>query len=110
MTLEIILTIVFAVLTIAGTLGSWYFYVKNKINAAIAGEIDSAENNDVDGKQKMAIVVEQLQTIIPAVLKPFFTKQLLESLVQAAFDKIEDYAKKQAGKNTTKGETSDENA
>ena len=46
MTWEIILTVVFAILSIAGILVSYYFYVKNKITKAIADEVDSAEIDD----------------------------------------------------------------
>ena len=52
MTWEIILTVVFAILTIAGILVSYYFYVKNKITKAIADEVDNAEIDDVDVPQK----------------------------------------------------------
>lgn len=98
MTWEIILTVVFAVLTIVGIFVSYYFYVKNKITKAIAGEIDNAEKEDVEGPKKKAEVIAQLQTLIPAVLKPFITYAVLDKLVQTVFDGIERYAKKQVAK------------
>lgn len=52
MTWEIILTVVFAILSIAGILVSYYFYVKNKITKAIADEVDSAEIDDATGPAK----------------------------------------------------------
>ena len=64
MTWEIILTVVFAILTIVGIFVSYYFYVKNKITKAIAGEIDNAEVDDVEGPKKKAEVIAQLQTLM----------------------------------------------
>ena len=107
MTWEIILTVVFAVLTIVGIFVSYYFYIKNKITKAIAGEIDNAEIDDVEGPKKKAEVIAQLQTLIPAVLKPFITYNVLDKLVQTVFDGIERYAKKQVEKKAA--EKKDEN-
>ena len=107
MTWEIILTVVFAILTIAGILVSYYFYVKNKITKAIADEVDNAENDDVEGYAKKAEVIAQLQKLIPAVLKPFITYKMLDALVQTVFDGIERYAKKQV---TKKAEKTDEDS
>lgn len=98
MTWEIILTIVFAVLSIAGILVSYYFYIKGKITKAIADEVDNAETDDTEGPKKKAEVITQLQKLIPAVLKPFITYKMLDALVQSVFDGIERYAKKQVEK------------
>ena len=107
MTWEIILTVVFAILTIAGILVSYYFYVKNKITKAIADEVDNAGIDDVEGPAKKAEVIAQLQKLIPAVLKPFITYKMLDALVQTVFDGIERYAKKQVKK---KAEKTDEDS
>lgn len=107
MTWEIILTVVFAVLSIVGILVSYYFYVKNKITKAIADEVDNAEIDDVEGPAKKEEVIAQLQKLIPAVLKPFITYKMLDALVQTVFDGIERYAKKQVKKKTEK---TDENS
>ena len=104
MTWEIILTVVFAILTIAGILVSYYFYVKNKITKAIADEVDNAEIDDVEGPAKKAEVIAQLQKLIPAVLKPFITYKMLDALVQTVFER---YAKKQVKK---KAEKTDEDS
>lgn len=106
MTWENILTVVFAILTIAGILVSYYFYVKNKITKAIADEVDNAEIDDVEGPAKKAEVIAQLQKLIPAVLKPFITYKMLDELVQTVFDGIERYAKKQVKKTENKDENS----
>ena len=102
MKIEYIISLVFGILFIIGTLLSYFFYIKEKIIKQINGEIDKAEDLDVKGSEKMAEVVSQLKQIIPAIFKPFITDKLLESLVQLAFDGIESYAEKQAKKETTK--------
>lgn len=101
--LELILTIVFAILTVVGIGFSYYFYIKSKINAAIAGKIDEAEIDGKVGEEKKAEVIAQLQKLIPTILKPFITPAMLDALVQAAFDKIEEYAKKQVEKGRQEG-------
>lgn len=102
MKIEYILTIVFGVLFIAGTLVSYYFLIKGKIMRQINGEINKAEDLDVDGEKKMAEVVLQLKQMVPVILRPFITDALLESLVQVAFDGIKAFATKQAKKDATK--------
>lgn len=104
---EIVLTIVFAILSIAGILVSYYLGIKNKITKAIADEVDKAEIDEVDGPAKKAEVIAQLQKLIPAVLKPFITYNMLDRLVQTVFDGIERYAKKQVVK---KEDKKDENS
>lgn len=106
--LELILTIVFALLTIVGIGFSYYFYIKAKITAAIAGQIDNAEIDGEVGATKKAEVIAQLQKLIPTILKPFITPAMLDALVQAAFDKIENYARKQVEK--AEKENTDESA
>jgi hypothetical protein len=106
MNVETILAIVFAILSIVGIVLSYYFYVRNKISTAITSQVDNAEDLEVEGEKKKAEVVLQLKNIIPVILKPFISDALLESLVQAAFDKIESYAKKQAAKKAKKSEDS----
>ena len=44
------------------------------------------------GKAKMAWVVSQLYNYIPAMLRPFFSEEQLQSLVQEVFDQISKYA------------------
>ena len=73
----------------------YYFYVKSKINAAVSGSINDAEKSEINGEAKKAEAVAQLSAIVPAVLKPFISEKMIDAIVQAAFDKIEAYAKKQ---------------
>lgn len=103
MGLNDILTIVFAVLSLVGTFVSFYFKVKSDIIKAANDAINNAEVSNKTGEEKLAIAVAQVLALVPAILKPFLTESVVEKLVQMAFDKIEDYAKKQvAKKNSTK--------
>lgn len=104
MTVGEILSIVFAVLTVVGGFVSYYFYVRNEIQKQIAAEIDGAEIDEKIGAEKMQTVISALKELVPTILKPFITDSLIESLVQAAFDSIEAYAKKQVEKENVKAE------
>jgi len=99
---EYIITLIFGILFIVGTLLAYYFHIKEKIIKQINGEIDKAEDLEVKGPEKMAEVVLQLKQMIPVMFRPFITDKLLESLVQMAFDGITSFAEKQAKKKTTK--------
>lgn len=96
---DYILTIIFALLAVLGLCLSYYFHVKAKIYAATENAVNNAEQDDKTAAEKMSLAVEQLYSIVPTALKPFITRKVLEKIVQAAFDKIEEYAKKQAKKN-----------
>ena len=96
--LETILTIVFAVLAVIGTFLSYYFHVKAKVYAATESAVNDAEQDDKTAEEKMELAVNQIYDIVPAVAKPLFTKKVITKIVQAAFDKIEEYAEKQVKK------------
>lgn len=106
-TLKIILNILVAVAAVVLAFVGYYFYVKNKIQAALNGEINDEENSEAEAKHQE--VVERLQALVPAVLKPFLTQKVLTALVQAAFDKIEEYAAKQVAKKETDQDALDNN-
>lgn len=96
--METILTIIFALVAVAGCCLTYYFHIKSKIYAATENAVNEAEQVDKTAEEKMAIAVDNIYTIIPAILKPFFTKEAIQKIVQKAFDKIEEYAKKQVEK------------
>lgn len=95
---ETILTIIFAVLTILGAGVSYYFFVKNKILAAANNAINTAEDTDKVEAEKMAVALAEIQKILPIGAKFIFTEERIRTLLQAAFDGIELFAKKQANK------------
>lgn len=98
MDLKTIINIALAVLALISTFISYYYHVKELIAKSLPGAIDDAEQPDKVAKEKFDEAVAQAMGVIPKVLKPFINKALVEKLVQAAFDKIEAYSKKQAGK------------
>ena len=88
------------------TLGaaSIYYQTNTKISCYVAKLIDEAENVYKDasqaGGEKFEWVTTALYGMVPALLKPFITRQVLENLVQSTFDAMQQYAATQIGKVT----------
>lgn len=99
MTTELILGIVSCVVTVIALIFSYYVAIRKKIQQEALGAINSAEDTDKIGAEKMADAVEEVYAIIPVVAKPFISKKLVETIIQSVFDKVEEYALKQANKN-----------
>lgn len=95
---ETILNIVLAVLSVVMAGVTYYFDLRRKIQEQVNAEVSNAEDIGKKDKEKMAFVVEKLKGIIPKAVRFIFTDKLLENIVQKAFDKIEEYAQKQAAK------------
>ena len=95
MNIEGIMSIILGVLTILAIFISYYFYIKGKLYKKTAEAINDAETPDMVGADKKTAAVEEIYKLVPAVLKPLITKSVIEKIVQAAFDKIDNYAKKQ---------------
>ncbi len=93
-----ILTVIFAILAVAGIFLSYYFHVKAKIYSETENAVNNAEQDDKVAAEKMTLAVDQIYGIVPTVLKPLFTRKVIEKIVQKAFDRIEEYAKKQKKK------------
>lgn len=94
-TLLLILTIAGGLLSLAATLLSYYFAIKNSLRDAAESAINSAEELDKIGEEKMALAVEQVYALVPDIAKPFFSKATIQVMVQLVFDQMEEYAKKQ---------------
>lgn len=90
-----ILNIVLVVLGVVITFVTYYFKVKNKLQDAVNGSINNAEQEGVSGEDKMNQVVNDLYSLVPVAYKGIFNKEFIRKLVQKAFDKIEEYANKQ---------------
>lgn len=90
-----ILNIVLVVLGVVITFVTYYFKVKNKLQDAVNGSINNAEQEGVSGEDKMNQVVNDLYSLVPIGYKGIFNKEFIRKLVQKAFDKIEEYANKQ---------------
>ena len=90
-----ILNIVLVLLGVVITFVTYYFKVKNKLQDAVNGSINNAEQEGVSGEDKMNQVVNDLYSLVPIAYKGIFNKEFIQKLVQKAFDKIEEYANKQ---------------
>lgn len=90
-----ILNIVLVIIGVVITFVTYYFKVKNKLQDAVNGSINNAEQEGVSGEDKMNQVVNDLYSLVPIAYKGIFNKEFIRKLVQKAFDKIEEYANKQ---------------
>lgn len=95
---EIIITIVSIVCTIVSILCGYYIYIRKKIEQEALNAINKAEDTDKIGKEKMAEAVETIYNILPACVRPFISKDMIEIVVQGVFDKMEEYVRKQVKK------------
>ena len=93
-----ILNIILVVLGVIITFVTYYFKIKNKLQDAVNGSINDAEQEGVSGEDKMNQVVNDLYSLVPIAYRTIFTKDFIQKLVQKAFDKIEEYANKQVNK------------
>lgn len=98
MNTSIIFTIVSSLLGILGAIGSYYFYVKSKLNQLTIDVINIAENTDKVKHEKMELAIQELKRLLPPGASLFITDSLLQDIIQTAFDKIEEYAQKQQPK------------
>lgn len=74
-----------------------YFQTNIKLKSFANDYIAEAEKVYKDatksGCTKMNYVIDRLYELVPVYMKPFFPRELVQAIVQNAFDKIEDYTK-----------------
>lgn len=101
MEINVIINVIEIVLyIILGGVAIW-FKTNAKINKAVNGLIDKAEDEFTgfkQGNEKFQAVVNWLHDLIPNYLKPFFPQKFIEALIQNAFEQSASYAKKQLDK------------
>jgi len=102
MTTAQIIDIVLGVVAVLVSFVGYYFYIRAKINKAATDAINDAEEPDKIGEEKLEAAVEQIYALVPAILKPILNKTFIAQLIQEAFNKIEEYAKKQLAKKVNK--------
>ena len=94
----LILNIIGSVVSIAGAIISYYFYIKSKLNQLTIDVINIAEDTDKVKHEKMEVAINELKRLLPPGASLFLTDAALEGIIQKAFDKIEEYAQKQTNK------------
>ena len=85
---------------ILGGIAIW-FKTNAKINKAVNGLIDKAEDEFTgfkQGNEKFQAVTDWIYELIPSPLRTFFPKKFIEELIQNAFEQSASYAKKQLDK------------
>lgn len=101
MEMNVIINVIEVVLyIILGGIAIW-FKTNAKINKAVNGLIDRAEEEFTgfkQGNEKFQAVTNWIYEIIPSPLKPFFPRKFVEALIQNAFEQSASYAKKQLDK------------
>lgn len=76
-----------------------YFKYNTALKDRVTGAINEAEEAYKDqtqaGKTKFNFVVDTIYGWLPAILRPIFTRSIVEQIVQATFDQMQAYAVKQ---------------
>lgn len=75
-----------------------YFGTKSSITSMVSYLIAQAEKTALSGSEKMQLVVSELYSKVPAVLRQLFTPEILEKLAQKIFDCMKEYAIEWANK------------
>ena len=97
--MELLLTILSIICSFVAILISYYFHIRKILEHEALDAINKAEETDKIGKEKMELAIDTVYNSLPAVVKPFITRVLLETIIQAVFDKVEEYAQKQVKEN-----------
>lgn len=90
----IIINVIITIISIALALVAYYFDIKRKLVEQANAEIANAQDEAKDNAERKAYVVAQLKKLVPAPFRLILTDKTLESIAQAAFDKVKEYAKK----------------
>lgn len=69
-----------------------YFKIRGNAVGAVSELIAMAEETDLAGSEKMALVVSKLYERIPAAFKGFLTEEKLQEIAQWVFDWMRKYA------------------
>ena len=99
---DVVLTILAGACTLLAAFIGYYLYIKRIIESEVPDAINGAEDTGKPGAEKFQEAVDTVYSVIPAVIRPFITRTLIETLVQEVFDKMEEYARKQLNKDQSK--------
>jgi hypothetical protein len=93
--LEEILLIISSLVSVVAICLGYYRYIRKKLETGAVDAINKAELTAYPGVEKMQYAVDIVYNIVPAVLKPFFSRDVIEVMIQGVFDKMEEYARQQ---------------
>jgi regulatory protein YycH of two-component signal transduction system YycFG len=100
-----IVEIILGVLVVISIFATYYFKIKAQIEQEAIGAINDAESTNKIGQEKMKQAIEEVNKIIPSFLKPIFNDEFLELIIQSIFDRMKEFAEKQAEKKKIGGKT-----
>lgn len=95
MTTDQIFTIILSLATAGLAVFSYYLVIRKAITDESLRAIVSVEDLDVIGEEKMAIAVEAVYSILPAIARVFISRKMLEIIIQSIFDQVKAFAEKQ---------------
>ena len=90
--LEAILLTISSLVSAGAVCLGYYIDIKKKLETGAVDAINKAEQTDYHGAEKMQYAVDIVYNIVPKVLKPLFSKTIIEVIIQGVFDKMEEYA------------------
>ena len=83
---------------------SAYWKANKKLQEKVANAINEAEiefsEQQKAGEAKMEYAIDIVYSYVPTIFKPLITKEFIRSLIQAVFDEMANFAKKQLDKLT----------
>ncbi len=96
MTISIISNVILALLAVLSSFLSYFFHIKNELEKAVPDAINNAELAGKTGAEKLELATTNIYKLVPKYMHTFITKEFVRNIIQLAFDKIADYARKQA--------------
>lgn len=92
---EDILLIISSLVSVVAICLGYYRYIQKKLETGALDAINKAELTGYPGAEKMQYAVDIVYNIVPKALKPFFSKAVIEVMIQGVFDRMEEYARQQ---------------
>lgn len=92
---DLILNLLYLIVGFFAICFSYYFNIKSKLSEHVNEAINNAEDLEATGEEKMEAAIEHVMKYVPAIAKPFLSKDVVKILIQNSFDIIEAYANKQ---------------
>jgi len=71
---------------------------KNIVANAANATINTAETCTGNGEQKMAIAIELVVAKLPAIFRPFISKEHIKQVIQRVFDRVDQFVATQLKK------------